>query len=143
MAVRFFSLGVYCGRHVPFKLVGMSSSETPRNLSAACTHFLRRQRGPCDQDQGLGISHKTTLRFLYGGSDLGALLPFAFATTCQLARPPVGADRAFILPTRTFTSGLPTDWSPAPSPDMTTVASEQFPSAGLSPASLLYLKCLY
>jgi len=33
----------------------------------------------------------------------------------------VGADRTLIQPTRTFTSGLPTGWSPAPSPDITTV----------------------
>src|SRR5262249_41189180 len=37
-------------------------------------------------------------------------------------------------PTRTFTSGLPTDWSPAPPPDMTTVATGQVPLTGLSPA---------
>ena len=36
--------------------------------------------------------------------------------------------------TRTFTSGLPTDWSPAPPPDMTTVATGQVPLTGLSPA---------
>ena len=53
-------------------------------------------------------------RFTYG---LLSLQPVRFA------RPPVGADRGFPQPTRTFTSGLSTDWSPAPSPDMTTVAT--------------------
>ena len=33
-----------------------------------------------------------------------------------------------------FTSGLPTVWSPAPSPDITTVPTGQFALAGLSPA---------
>src|SRR6516162_4762960 len=33
--------------------------------------------------------------------------------------------------TETFTSGLSTDRSPSPSPDMTTVATGQFPPAGL------------
>jgi hypothetical protein len=50
-------------------------------------------------------------------------LRFAFATTCRFACPPVGADRGFPQPTRTFTSGLSADWSPAPPPDMTTVAT--------------------
>src|SRR5215469_5573555 len=39
-------------------------------------------------------------------------------------------------PTRTFTSGLPTDWSPAPPPDITTVATGQVPLTGLSPARM-------
>jgi hypothetical protein len=33
----------------------------------------------------------------------------------------------------TFTSGLSTAWSPSPLPDMTTVATGQFPPVGLSP----------
>ena len=36
--------------------------------------------------------------------------------------------------TETFTSGLPTGWSPFPSPDITTVVSGRSPPAGLSPA---------
>ena len=46
----------------------------------------------------------------------------------------VGADRILIQPTRTFTSGLPTVWSPAPSPDITTVPTGQLALAGLPPA---------
>ena len=113
--------------------VGMSSSATPR-LSAACTQFLRRQRWPSDQNPRSWHLPHPHPPIPMGTSDFGASPPFAFATTCQLARPPVGADRAFTQPTRTFTSGLPTGWSPAPSPDMTTVATGQFPPAGLSPA---------
>jgi hypothetical protein len=45
----------------------------------------------------------------------------------------VGADQILIQPTRTFTTGLPTVWSPAPSPDITTVPTGQFALAGLSP----------
>src|SRR5215467_984392 len=60
---------------------------------------------------------------LVGGSNFAASLRFAFAATCRFARPPVGADQAFTQPTRTFTSGLSTDWSPAPPPDITTVAT--------------------
>ena len=46
----------------------------------------------------------------------------------------VGADRIFTQPTGTFTSGLPTVWSPAPPPDITTVPTGKFAPAGLSPA---------
>src|ERR1019366_5054517 len=60
-------------------------------------------------------------------------LRFAYATTCCFACPPVGADQTCVQPTRTFTSGLPTVWSPAPSPDITTVPTGQFALAGLSP----------
>ena len=66
--------------------------------------------------------------------DFGAVLPFAFATTCRFACPSVGADQVFTRPTRTFTSGLSTDWSPVPPPDITTGATGQVPLAGLSPA---------
>jgi hypothetical protein len=69
-----------------------------------------------------------------GGTHFGASLPFTFVTTCRFARPPVGADQVFTQPTRTFTSGLPTDWSPAPPPDITAGATGQVPLAGLSPA---------
>ena len=55
------------------------------------------------------------------------LLPFAFATTCRFACPPVGADRVFTQPTRVFTSGLPADWSPSPPPDITTGQLGKFP----------------
>ena len=71
-----------------------------------------------------------------GGSFFEASLRFTFAATCRFARPPVGADRVFTQPTWTFTSGLPTDWSPAPPPDITTVATGQVPPAGLSPARM-------
>ena len=66
--------------------------------------------------------------------NFGASLPFACVTTCRFACPPVGADQVFTQPTRTFTSGLPADWSPAPPPDITTGATGQVPLAGLSPA---------
>jgi hypothetical protein len=39
-------------------------------------------------------------------------------------------------PTGTFTSGLPMNWSPAPSPDIATVATGQVPRAGLAPTRM-------
>src|SRR5262249_62223440 len=43
----------------------------------------------------------------------------------------LGADQAFTQPTRTFTAG-PTNWSPAPPPDIPTVATGRVPPAGRS-----------
>jgi len=45
---------------------------------------------------------------------------------------PVGADQTYIQPSRAFASGLPTAWSPVPSPDMSTVPTGQSALAGVS-----------
>jgi hypothetical protein len=111
----------------------MSSSETTGNFSAACTQYFT-------ENTGLQLGIKVSAFPSSSHSDSGeecvfeALLRFAHATTCCFASPPVGADQIRIQPTRTFTSGLPTVWSPAPSPDITTVPTGQFALAGLSPA---------
>ena len=60
--------------------------------------------------------------------------PVCAGAPCCFASPPVGADQTCVQPSRTFTSGLPTVWSPAPSPDITTVPTGQPALAGLSPA---------
>ena len=70
------------------------------------------------------------------GAHFGASLQFAYATTCRLVHPPVGSDWIRIPPTRIFTAGLSTVWSPAPSPVIATVATGQFPPAGLAPARM-------
>src|SRR5260370_39637269 len=46
----------------------------------------------------------------------------------------VGADQGCPQPTEAFTSGLSADWSPAPPPDITTVATGPVPPAGFTPA---------
>src|SRR3974377_833022 len=75
-----------------------------------------------------------TLRFswgvLFSGLNYGSLS----LRPVRFARPPVGADQVFTQPTGTFTSGLSTDWSPAPPPALTTVATGQVPLTGFSPA---------
>jgi hypothetical protein len=75
--------------------VGMSSSATPGNSSAACTQLLRRPRWPSTKIHSLGISHNPHPPIPMGTSDFGASLPFALVTTCRLARLPVGADQRF------------------------------------------------
>ena len=111
----------------------MSSSETTGDSPVALTQYFTR-------DSSLYPGIKVSASPLSSHSDSGevcvfeAYLQFAFATTCCFASPPVGADQTCIRPSRAFTSGLPTVWSPAPSPDITTVPTGQFALAGLSPA---------
>jgi hypothetical protein len=110
----------------------MSSSETTGNFSAACTQCFT-------ENTGLQLGIKVSAFPSSSHSDSGegcvfeALLRFAHATTCCFASPPVGADQICIQPTRTFTSGLATVWSPAPPPDITTVPTGKLALAGLSP----------
>ena len=102
--------------------------------SAAHPQFLHRPRWPLTLWDGLGTSNALHPPILVEESNFGTYLRFAYVTTCRLARPPVGANQAFAQPTGTFTSGLSTDWSPAPPPDITTVATGKVPLAGLTPA---------
>src|SRR5215472_4174622 len=111
----------------------MSSSETTGDSPVALTQYFTADSS---LDHGIKVSASPSSSH----SDSGELcvfeasLQFAFATTCCFASPPVGADRTCVQPSRAFTSGLPTVWSPAPSPDMATVPTGQFALAGLSPA---------
>ncbi len=116
--------------------IDTSPSSTPGSSSVARTQFLRRQRWPSSPHNGFGTSQIPTIRFPWGN-------PFRGWTTIRICYDlsicsPSLADltRLYALPTGTFTSRLPTDWSPAPSPDMTTVATGQVPRAGFSPARL-------
>jgi hypothetical protein len=111
----------------------MSSSETTGNFSAACTqHFT--ENTAFNWREKFRHSHHSSHSDSGEESVFEALLRFAFATTCCFASPPVGADRIYIQPSRTFTPGLPTVWSPSPSPGITTVPTGQSALAGLSPA---------
>src|ERR1035437_5252082 len=107
--------------------IDTSPSSTPGSSSVARTQFLRRQRWPSSPHKSLGTSQIPTIRFPWGN-------PFRGWTTIRICydlsicSPPLAdLTRLYAQPTGTFTSGLPTDWSPAPSPDMTTVATGQVP----------------
>jgi hypothetical protein len=115
-------------------LHNMSSSVTTGNSSAAHTQFFTKDTGlqlqltvsafpsSAHSDSGAGDCFRglTTVRLRY---DLLLCLPSLF-----------GADQICIQPSKTFTSGLSTVWSPAPSPDITTVPTGKLALAGLSPA---------
>jgi hypothetical protein len=66
------------------------------------------------------------------GGDISGLHWFACATACRVASLLGRSDQVIPAP-ETFTSGLSTDRSPAPLPDMTTVVSGHSPPVGLSP----------
>jgi len=112
----------------------MSSSLTTGNLPAACAQFLHRKRWPSTRDNSFGIPIYPHTPILVRGGLFEASLRFTCVTTCCFACPPVGADRTHTQPSRTFTSGLSSAWSPAPPPDITTVPTEQSAPAGLAPA---------
>src|SRR5215472_2340697 len=111
----------------------MSSSETTGDSPVALTQYFT---GDSSLDHGIKVSASPSSSHSDSG-EVGvfeASLQFAFATTCCFASPPVGADRICTRPTRAFTSGLPTVWSPAPPPDITTVPTGKHALTGLSPA---------
>jgi len=66
------------------------------------------------------------------GGDISGLHWFAFATACRVASLLGRSDEVPLAP-EAFTSGLSTDRSPSPLPDMTTVVSGPSPPVGLSP----------
>src|SRR5262252_1575515 len=111
----------------------MSPSATTGNFSAAYTQYFTENAGlrllstvsafPLSSHSDSGEGGFS--RLYYGSLALrpAALLALLF-----------GADQIRIRPTRTFTSGLPTVWSPAPSPDITTVPTGKLALAGLAPA---------
>jgi len=118
------SLAALC-RHVvlqdPGKLMGcLNPVPSPTTLAFDLSGGSRHFRSP-------------TLRFSWEGSyrDFTTVRSRYDLSTCS---PPfVGADQGLPQPTEAFTSGLSTDWSPAPPPDITTGATGQVPLTGLSP----------
>jgi hypothetical protein len=71
-----------------------------------------------------------------GGPRISGLHWFASLQPVELLASLGGSDRVLPQPTKAFTPGLPTGRSPFPPPGMTTVATGQFPPAGLSPTGL-------
>ena len=116
----------------PFCL-GMSPSETPGRSSAAYTQSFADDTGlrPLRKVSALPTPPHSASR---GGSISGLTYGSLIATTCRVARPPDGADRVLRPADGDFYIRASGGWSPAPPPDITTVATGQFPLAGLPPA---------
>jgi len=118
------------------------------SLAVLCQHVVLRDPGklmscfdpvPSPTTLAFDLSGRSrhfrspTLRFSWKGSfrDFTTVRSRYDLSTCS---PPfVGADQGLPQPTEAFTSGLSTDWSPAPPPDITTGATGQVPLTGLSP----------
>jgi hypothetical protein len=112
----------------------MSPSETTGNFSAAFTQYFT-------ENAGLQLKSKVSAFPLSSHSDSGEGNFFRGFTTVRLrydlllCLPSLSEQTGFITqPTRTFTSGLPMVWSPAPSPDITTAPTGKLALAGLPPA---------
>ena len=112
----------------------MSSSETTGNFSAAYTQCFT-------ENAGLQLQLTVSAFPLSSHSDSGEGDCFRGLNTVRLrydlllCLPSLSEQTRFnTQPTRTFTSGLPMVWSPAPSPDITTAPTGKLALAGLSPA---------
>src|SRR3954451_11313260 len=108
------------GLSLPFR-PDMPSSLTPGSSRIACVQLR-------DADAGLrrdpsGSALPTLPQSVSRGARLSRLHWFAFATACQVARPPGRIGPGFPGPPGTFTSRLPTGRSPFPPLDMTTTAT--------------------
>src|SRR4051794_3006689 len=99
----------------------MPSSLTPGSSDIACVQFTQCRHGLRRDLNGsaLPIIPQSVSR----GARFSRLHWFAFATACQVARPPGRIGPSFPGPPGTFTSRLPAGRSPFPPLDMTTTAS--------------------
>src|SRR4051794_14846795 len=99
----------------------MPSSLTPGSSDIACVQFTRCRRGLRRDPSGSALP--TLPQSVSRGARLSRLHWFAFATACQVARPPGRIGPGFPGPPGTFTSRLPAGRSPFPPLDMTTTAT--------------------
>ena len=113
--------------------LGMPSSTTAGNSLAVCTQFLRQRHWPSPEVERLGTPEKPHHPLQMGRTFAASLVRYSLRPAKLLA---TLADLTghFSQPTVAFTSRLSTGRSPFQSLDITTVATEQVPPAGLSPA---------
>jgi hypothetical protein len=113
--------------------LGMLSSTTAGNPLAVCAQFLRQRHWPSPEIERLGTPKKPHHPLQMGRTFAASLVRYSLRPAKLLA---TLADLTgyFSQPTVAFTSRLSTGRSPFPSLDITTVATEQVPPTGLSPA---------
>src|SRR3954447_13690649 len=107
------------GLSLPFR-PDMPSSLTPGSSDIACVQFTRCRHGLRRDLNGSALP--TLPQSVSRGARLSRLHWFAFATACQVARPPWTDLTEFPRPPGAFTSRLPAGRSPFPPLDMTTTA---------------------
>jgi hypothetical protein len=111
----------------------MSSSTTTGNPSVAYTQYFTENTGLQLQVKVSAFpssSHSDSGEGKFSRLNYGSLALRPAALLALLSE----LTRFRIQPSRTFTSGLPTVWSPAPSPDITTVPTGKLALTGLAPA---------
>ena len=114
-------------------LLDMPSSTTAESSSVACAQFLHRRRWPSPRLERLGTPKYPIIRFRWDGVFAASLVRWLLRPVELLVL--LGDLTGYSTqPTRTFTPGLSAGRSPFPSPGITTVATEQVPPAGLTPA---------
>src|ERR1041385_321743 len=110
----------------------MSSSTTTGNFPVAFTQCFTGNSGLRHEGSVSAFpspSHSDSGEEVFSRLDYGSLALRPVALLALLSE-----QTGFLQPSRAFTSGLPTVWSPAPPPDITTVPTGQPARAGLSPA---------
>jgi hypothetical protein len=112
-------------------LLDMSPSMTPGSSSAARTQFLADDLGLRPLVTGSALPSTPTIRFRWAWDFVATLV--CIATTCRVARLPWRIRPEISRPTEAFTPGLPSGWSPSPTPGITTVVTGQSPPTGLTP----------
>ena len=114
-------------------LLNMPPSKTAGSPLAVCAQFLRQRRWPSPRLQRLGTPKSPIIRFRWDE-------PFAASLVRCLLRPvellaPLADPTGYSSrPSEAFTPELSAGRSPFPSSGITTVATEQAPPTGLSPA---------
>ncbi len=118
--------------HSPFPL-GMPFSAIAGNPLAVCAQFLRQRHWPSPEVERLGTPKKPHHPLQMGRTFAASPVRYSLQPAKLLA---TLADLTgyFSQPSVAFTSRLSTGRSPFPPLDITTVATEQVPPAGLSPA---------
>src|SRR5882762_5118481 len=114
-------------------LLDMPPSKTAGSPLAVCAQFLRQRRWPSPGSQRLGTPQCPIIRFRWDEPFAASLVRTSLRPV-ELLAPLADPTGYFSQPTGTFTPELSASRSPFSSSGITTVATEQVPPTGLSPA---------
>jgi hypothetical protein len=114
-------------------LLGMPPSTTAESSLAACTQFLRQRCWPSPEVDRLGTPKVPHHPLPMGRIFAASLVRYALRPV-ELLAPLADPTGYFAQPSEAFTPGLSSSRSPFSPPGITTVATEQAPPTGLSPA---------
>jgi hypothetical protein len=113
--------------------LNMPPSKTAGSPLAVCAQFLRQRHWPSPGSQPLGTPKSPIIRFRWDEPFAASLVRCSLRPV-ELLAPLADLTGYFSQPTEAFTPELSASRSPFPSSGITTVATEQAPPTGLSPA---------